>query len=233
MELAEDKNQPRCAEDLLDAGLRIVKVAAHRADRDIAAGLRDHLQALDLRHAAVGIKHKDLRARHIGEALQSGLAGIARGGDENAHLPLLAALFQARREQVRQDLQRHVLERAGRPMPELEKRGGIIEPAQRRNGRIVKLVAVGCGGEVRELVVREFAQKRAHDLDGALLIRHAAQRLKLLRRHFRQRLRHEQTAVGREAAGDRLRGGNNVLMVSCAEIVHIRSLIIQMHFRSD
>ena len=27
-------------------------------------------------------------------------------------------------------------------MPELEKRGGIIEPAQRRNGRIVKLAAV-------------------------------------------------------------------------------------------
>ena len=118
-------------------------------------------------------------------------------------------------------------------MPELEKRGGIIEPAQRRNGRIVKLVAVGCGGEVRELVVREFAQKRAHDLDGALLIRHAAQRLKLLRRHFRQRLRHEQTAVGREAAGDRLCCRNNVLMVSCAEIVHIHSLVIQMHFRSD
>ena len=45
--------------------------------------------------------------------------------------------------------------------------------------------------------------------------------------------RNEQTAVGREAAGDRLRGGNNVLMVSCAEIVHIRSLIIQMHFLSD
>ena len=118
-------------------------------------------------------------------------------------------------------------------MPELEKRGGIIEPAQRRNSRIVKLAAVGCGGEVRELVIREFAQKRAHDLDGALLIRHAAQRLKLLRGHLRQRLRHEQTAVGREAAGDRLRGRNNVLMVSCAEIVHIRSLIIQMHFLSD
>ena len=118
-------------------------------------------------------------------------------------------------------------------MPELEKRGGIIEPAQRRNGRIVKLAAVGCGGEVRELLVGKLAQKRAHDLDGALLIRHAAQRLKLLRRHFRQRLRHEQTAVGREAAGDRLCCRNNVLMVSCAEIVHIRSLIIQMHFLSD
>ena len=118
-------------------------------------------------------------------------------------------------------------------MPELEKRGGIIEPVHRRNGRIVKLAAVGGSGEVRELLVGKLAQKRAHDLDGALLIRHAAQRLKLLRRHLWQRLRHKQAAVGREAAGDRLRGGNNVLMVSCAEIVHIRSLIIQMHFRSD
>ena len=117
-------------------------------------------------------------------------------------------------------------------MPELEKRGGVIEPVQRRNGRIVKLAAVGCGGEARELLVGKLTQKRAHDLDGALLIRHAAQRLKLLRRHLRQRLRYEQAAVWREAAGDRLRGGNNVLMVSCAEIVHIRSLIIQMHFLS-
>ena len=118
-------------------------------------------------------------------------------------------------------------------MPELEKRGGVIEPVHRRNGRIVKLAAVGRGGKLRELCVRKFAQKRAHDLDGALLIRQAAQRLKLLRGHLRQRLRHEQPAVGRKAAGDRLRGGNNVLMVSCAEIIHIRSLVIQMHFLSD
>ncbi len=117
-------------------------------------------------------------------------------------------------------------------MPELEKRGDIIEPAQRRNGLIVKLAAVGCGGEARELLIGKLAQKWAHDLDGTLLIRHAAQRLKLLRRHFRQRLRHEQTAVGRKAAGNRLCCRNNVLMVSCAEIVHIRSLIIQMHFLS-
>ena len=106
-------------------------------------------------------------------------------------------------------------------MPEFEKRGCVIKPVYRRNGRIVKLAAIGCGGEARELLVGKLAQKRAHDLDGALLIRHAAQRLKLLRRHLRQRLGHEQAAVRREAAGDRLRGGNNVLMVSCAEIVHI------------
>ena len=70
------------------------------------------------------------------------LAGVARGGDEDAHLPLLAALFQARRKQVRQDLQRHVLERARRPVPELEKRRGVIEPVHRRNGRVIKLAAV-------------------------------------------------------------------------------------------
>ena len=79
--------------DLLDTSLRVVKVAAHGADRDVIARLRDHLQALDLRHAAVGIEHEDLRARHVGKALQGRLAGVARGGDEDAHLPLLAALF--------------------------------------------------------------------------------------------------------------------------------------------
>ena len=221
------------AEDLLDAGLRVIKVAAHGADRDVIARLRDHLQALDLRHTAVGIEHEDLRARHVGKALQGRLAGVARGGDEDAHLPLLAALFQARREQVRQDLQRHVLERARRPVPELEKRGGVVEPVHRRNGRVVKLAAVGRGSEARKLGVRKLAQKRAHDRHGALLIRHAAQRLKLLRGHLRQRLRHEQAAVRREAAGDRLRGGNNMLMISCAVVVHIWSLIIQKHFRSD
>ena len=219
--------------DLLDAGLRVVKVAAHGADRDVIARLRDHLQALDLRHTAVGIEHEDLRARHVGKALQGRLAGVARGGDEDAHLPLLAALFQARREQVRQDLQRHVLERARRPVPELEKRGGVVEPVHRCNGRVVKLAAIGRGGEARKLLVRKLAQKRAHDRHGALLVRHAAQRLKLLRGHLRQRLRHEQAAVRREAAGDRLCGGNNMLMISCAVIIHIWSLIIQMHFRSD
>ena len=61
--------------------------------------------------------------------------------------------------------------------------------------------------------VRKLAQKRAHDRHSALLVGHAAQRLKLLRGHLRQRLRHEQAAVRREAAGDRLRGGNNMLMI--------------------
>ena len=68
---------------------------------------------------------------------------------------------------------------------------------------------------------------------GALLVGHAAQRLKLLRGHLRQRLRHEQAAVRCEAADDRLRSGNNMLMISCAVVVHIWSLIIQKHFRSD
>ena len=209
------------AEDLLDAGLRIVKVAAHGADCNVVARLRDHLQALDLRHAAVGVEHEDLRARHVGKTLQGRLAGVARGGDEDAHLPLLAALFQARRKQVRQDLQRHVLERARRPVPELEKRRGVIEPVHRRNGRVIKLAAVGCGGEALQFGVRKLAQKRAHDRHGALLVGHAAQRLKLLRGHLRQRLRHEQAAVRREAAGDRLCGGNDLLMISCAVVVHI------------
>ena len=209
------------AEDLLDAGLCIVKVAAHGADRNVIACLCGHLQTLDLRHAAVGVEHEDLRARHVGKALQGRLAGVARGGNEDAHLPLLAALFQARRKQVRQDLQRHVLERARRPVPELEKRRGVIEPVHRRNGRVIKLAAVGRGGEALQFGVRKLAQKRAHDRHGALLVGHAAQRLKLLRGHLRQRLRHEQAAVRREAAGDRLCGGNDLLMISCAVVVHI------------
>ena len=106
-------------------------------------------------------------------------------------------------------------------MPELEKRRGVIEPVHRRNGRVIKLAAVGCGGEALQFGVRKLAQKRAHDRHGALLVRHAAQRLKLLRGHLRQRLRHEQAAVRREAAGDRLCGGNDLLMISCAVVVHI------------
>ena len=67
----------------LDSGLCVVEVALYRADGDIAALLRGHLELLHGADALIGIEHENFRALNILEALESRLARVARGGDKN------------------------------------------------------------------------------------------------------------------------------------------------------
>ena len=73
-------------EDGLDAGLRVVEIAAHGADADIPAALCLHLRLLHVADAVFRVKDDDARARHVAEALQRRLAGIAAGGGEHGDL---------------------------------------------------------------------------------------------------------------------------------------------------
>ena len=71
------------AEDFLNAVLRVVEISSDRRDVDIGAGLRDHLQSLNLAYAAVGIKDHDFSLRHVRETRQSRLARVTGGRHED------------------------------------------------------------------------------------------------------------------------------------------------------
>ena len=113
---------PAGGEDVLHAGLGIVKIAPDGAYSHIAALLGHHLGALHLGHAAIGIEHADADAGHITEALQSGLARVAGGSGENQDFLFLSAYVTGGGEQLGQHGQRHVLKRGGRPPEQLQHR---------------------------------------------------------------------------------------------------------------
>ena len=104
-------------EDLLDTGLRIVKIATHRADVYIAALLRHHLQALCLADAALGIEYQHARSGNVLKPFQRGLARVTRCSDENIDLLGLTRLAQGIAHQMREHLQGNILKRHRRPVP--------------------------------------------------------------------------------------------------------------------
>ena len=126
--------QPRgegfVAEHVLRAGLAVVEVAAHAPHLHVLAALGGHLLELDVAHAAVGVHDADGHALGVAEALERRLAGVARRGHEDhevvVELALLAQLRGARREELRQALQRHVLERARGAVPQLQHVGVAV-----------------------------------------------------------------------------------------------------------
>ncbi|MPM08446.1 hypothetical protein SDC9_54758 [bioreactor metagenome] len=125
-------------ENLLDRGLRVVKVAAHGADVHIAALLGDHLEPLCFRYSPVRVEHQNARAGNVLKPFQRGFAGIAGSGNEDIHPLLLARLPEGLQHQVRQHLQGYVLKRHGRPVPEFQHGFRTGQLYERRNFFCVK-----------------------------------------------------------------------------------------------
>ena len=112
--------------DFLHAALRVVKVALNRADADVCTLLGSHLQFLHGAYAVNRVKHQNLRIRHITEAFERRFAGVAGSGNQNHYFGILARLRSGNRQQIRQQLQRHILKRAGRTAPKLQNACGIV-----------------------------------------------------------------------------------------------------------
>ena len=202
-------------EDVLHAGLGVVKVAPHGADPDVIALLGGHLRLLHRRHAAVGIEYGDAGAGHVVEALHGRLAGVAGGGGEDHHVALHALGLGRRHDEPGQHAQRHVLEGAGGAVVQLQ----YIFIRHRCQGRQVR------GGELAGIAV-------AHQLLHILKVRQ--QRVEDVRRHGqgvlfqrgapvevqRRRITDVQAAVRGDALQYRVGGGRGELFVSCAVIDH-------------
>ena len=168
------------AEDVLRAGLAVVEVALHGPNHGVAAALGCHLLVLDVAYAAVGVHDGDLHAVLVFEALECGLAGIARGCHQDkegvAQLALLAQLLCACAEEIGQALQRHVLEGAGGAMPQLEHMGGVVDGVDGADGLVVETVAVGCFHKLVDLAVGQVDVEGAVDVCCALGVRELRQR---------------------------------------------------------
>ena len=232
MELAEDRNQPRCesqllpqlliGEEALHAGLGVVKVAHHRADPHIGPLLGDHLELLNGGDAVLGIEHQDLGVVHIPEALQGAFSGVAGGGHQDAHRLFLLLLAQGGGEQMGQHLKGHVLEGTGGAVPQLQTVGIAVQGPHRGHRRRVKLLrAVGRVGEVCQLLHGKFIQKQLHHIDRPLLIGHILQLLQGAAGQLGQIYRGQQAAILRQALGDGLGGGELLLPVPCTDVLHL------------
>ena len=106
--------------DLLDTTLAIVKVALYGANCDILAFLCHHLALLHITDALFRIEDHDLCARNILEALQSSLTGIAGGCNQNDYLLVHMQLLHGSGQEIRQDLERHILESTGWAVPQFQ-----------------------------------------------------------------------------------------------------------------
>ena len=114
---------------------------------------------------------------HVAEALERSLASVAGCRDQNADRLVLAGLFEARREQIRQHLKRHVLERARRPVPELHDIPAVSQILHGRGLRVVEfLCAIGLFGKAKQLFLGKFLEIPLHDLRRALRVRQLRER---------------------------------------------------------
>ena len=153
----------------------------------VAATGGHHLQILRTADAALRIEHAAAGTRYIEEAFQRSLAGIAAGRDQNKYLARLAVLLAAQDEQIRQKLQRHVLEGERRSMPELQGMRPAAHAFERGNRLAVKARAVSARNGLLELLLLKIRQETGEHRIGALLIAHGRHRHNLLSGEGRER----------------------------------------------
>ena len=208
-------------EEDLHAGLGIVEVAVDRADTHVIALLGLHLELLDLGDAAGGIEDQDLGALHVLEALQSGLAGVAGGGHQDADGLVLVGLHQGGGEQVGQDLQGHILKGGGGAVPQLQAVGLVVQLVHGGHTAVVKLLVGVAGlGEGGQFLLGEILQEELHQGHGTLAVGLASPVLQHFRGELGEDLRGEQAAVTGQALGNGLAGSQAHGLVSGADISH-------------
>ncbi len=177
-------------ENALHTGLRVVKIAVHGNDVGVRAAGRDHLHLLSLAHAFARIEHAAARARHVEKTFQRSLARVAAGRHKDEDFALLAVLLRAERHQVRQKLERHVLKRERRPVPEFQRMRPCADRADRGDLRVVKARAICPGDGVFQLVRREIGQKLLQNRQRTRLIVKRGKRGDFIQRKMRKGLRH-------------------------------------------
>ena len=182
----------------LDGRLRVVKVPAHRAGPHIGPLLGGHLELLDGADAALRVEDADAGAGHVPEARHGRFPGVpGRRGQDDRLLPFRKRLLCADQE-LRERGQRHVLERVGRPVEQLE----VIRVPGFPEGRHflrVEPPVIGARHDafhIREVVQEHREQLRRHPFEGQ-----GHQRFHVLLP--RECGRHIQPVVRRDAPEDR------------------------------
>ena len=182
--------------------------------------LGEHLELLDIGYAVLGVKHHDLCAGHVFEALQGGLSGVAGGGHQDADRLFLTVFRHGCCQQVGQHLQRHILESTGGAVPELKDVGFAVELPYRSHLRAVKLAAaIGLLGKAADFILGKAVKEQLEDRCCTGLIVHFQQPMKV--RQLGEGLRQEQAAVTTEALFNGLSRGVVQRMISRTHIIHV------------
>ena len=209
MALGQLGGEGSVVEDRLDGGLAGVEVAAEAEDREVLSRLRDHLQLLQRRDAGVGVVHADPGVGAVGEAVERRHAGVAAGRHQDEEVEVGDALgvghLQRLAEVQGHALQRHVLERQRRAVPELEDVTPRGHVAHRGDLGMVEVGAVGPGRDLAGAGGGDIEAKRLVHGRSASVVGNVGQRDHLVDRERREPLGHEQAAAGSDPLEDRLR----------------------------
>ena len=205
----ETLGQGAVAENALDRGLGVIEVAFHGGHLHVGAGLRGHLQLLDLGDLAFRVEDGDGGARGVREAGQRGLAGVAGGGGENHDLLVRVAVgWRGVRHETRQNLQGHILECGGWTVEQFE-HVIVTQRLQWSDTLVGPLLAIGIGDAPAQFLGGEVRQQRAQHFGGDLLVGLARQRGDI-HLGLAQCVRDEQAAVVGNALTNRLLGGQRI-----------------------
>ena len=176
--------------------LAIVESAFDGNGVDIAGAGRGHHPALHVGDSAVGKQHDQIDIIQAGERVDRGAAGVARGSDHDGGA--LRPLRQHMIHQPRDQLHRHVLERQGRAVKQLQQEL-IGTDLVKRDHRGVTERGVSLVGHAAEIGIGNFvADKRADHIDRDFPIRSAEKSGDGLGRKLRPRFRHVKAAVAGE-----------------------------------
>ena len=190
-------------EDLLDTTLAVVEVALYGTNCNVLAFLCHHLPLLHVADTFYRIEDHDLGARNVLEALQCSLTGITGSCYQNDYLLVHVQLLHSSCQEVRQDLQSHILECTSRTMPQFQHVGSLEQVCD-----LCNVLGVKCLGCVSTLcAVTQFGIGVICQILGKhkccpLCIIHASQRFQFVHRDRRNGFRYKQTAFFRNSLCD-------------------------------
>mmetsp|Transcript_28103 Transcript_28103/g.78809 ORF Transcript_28103/g.78809 Transcript_28103/m.78809 type:complete len:348 (-) Transcript_28103:51-1094(-) len=226
--VAEFGRVERCLDDVLT----VIEGALHGNAVDVGVFHCRHLALLDGRNASQRKQDDAVDALLASQSVNGSGSGVAGCGTQHRQLASVGAGFQEVLEKVAQHLQRNVLEGERRPVKEFQN----SMTADLDHGRHI-LVAECRARSFHD--VRQFlswhlvlAHELGDDVDRQVSIRQAAPLLQLVLADSREGIRHEQTAIVRQARHDN-RAEVQVLLAAASGGVrdgrrHLDALVVRV-----
>ena len=156
-------------------------------------------------YAVLGVEYQYLCARNVLEAFESSLACVARSSNEDNYLLVEIYLLYGSCKEVGEYLERHILERAGRAVPQLKHICTVKKLCYLGNALCIEVLgAVSIVGTVVYLSLGKVCEKLTENVSRSVGILHACDLLYLVKGKGGYRLGDEKTAVFRNTLSYRL-----------------------------
>ena len=176
--------------------LAVVEGALHRERMHVTCACRRHHAPLHVGDAAVRKQHDQVDTVAVGERIDRGAAGIARGRNRDGGA--LATLRQHMIHQPRQQLHRHVLEGERRTVKQFQHELVGPDLVERHHGRMAE-GRIGLVGHAAKIGIGDVARdERLDHLDRDFPVRATEEPRDGLGRQLRPDLGHIQAAVAGE-----------------------------------